>query len=174
MRPRAWVEHQPVRGVGCLVEVLAEHSLVVGLLEGGIESELLGEALNPHLELRERQPAVDLRVAPVEYVEVHAVHDLNAVLHRAISSIAASSACGSTSWPGVTSPGASTSTNGTLSPLRFLSRDTSAATSAGVAPSRRCGSPRVASSSPTSARSASRSERRSAHSSPRPTASPCR
>ena len=69
--------------------------------------------------------------------------------------------------PGVTSPGASTSTNGTRPPARFLSRSTSASTSStrGAREAQR-GSPRAASSSATSARSASRPDSRSAASRP--------
>ena len=59
------------------------------------------------------------------------------------SSTAARSAAGSTSWPGVTSPGASTSTNGTRPSARFLSRSTSASTSSTDAPANRSGSPRA-------------------------------
>ena len=46
----------------------------------------------------------------------------------------ARSSPGSTSCPGVTAPGASTSTNGTRPPARFLSRSTSSSTSSTEAP----------------------------------------
>ena len=79
-----------------------------------------------------------------------------------------------TSCPGVTWPGASTSTNGTFCPRRFLSRATSSTTCSGSAPSNASGSPCAASSSDTSRRSASRPERRSAQRRPTATASPWR
>src|SRR5439155_24169327 len=133
------------------------------------------ETVDRDLELHQRETAVHRRVAPLEHVEVHAVDDLDPVLHpECTSSTAASRSAGATACPCVTSPGACTSTNGTLAPRRFLSRPTSSTTSCCDAPEKVRGSPRTASSSATSLRSASRPDSRSAASSPMPTASPWR
>ena len=49
-----------------------------------VEVELVGEALDLHLELAQRQPAVVRRRPAAEHVEVHAVQDLDAVLHPVV------------------------------------------------------------------------------------------
>src|SRR4051812_48656783 len=173
--PRAGVQDEPVGQRRRAVEQLAELALVVRLRERQLESELAPEVVDPRLELRQREAAVQLRVAPLEHVEVHAVDHLDAVLHgECTSSTAASTSASPTTCPWDTSPGACTSTNGTSDPRRFLSRPTSSTTSRGEAPEKLSGSPRAASSSDTSRRSASRPDSRSAARSPMPTASPWR
>ena len=74
-----------------------------------------------------------------EQVEVHAVQHLDPVRSsaRAPPRSPRAASAGVDSCPGVTSPGASTSTNGTRPPARFLSRSTSASTSSTDAPAKR-------------------------------------
>src|SRR3989442_10131084 len=136
---------------------LAELALVVCLGERDLEAELRGEALDANLELHQGDGGVVLRVPPPQHVEVDAVQHLHAVLHPACTSATAARRSESaTSCPGVTRPGASTSTNGTSPPRRFLSRAKSWTTRSGSVPSKASGSPCAASSSATSRLSASR------------------
>ena len=103
---------------------LADEAYPVGAAIGvGLGGELRWDL---HLQLGVGQPAVVLGVAAAQLGQVDSVHHLDAVahgVHVANSFRAAASASGSTAWPWLTVPGASTSTNGTgASPRRFLSR----------------------------------------------------
>src|SRR5688500_9757950 len=122
MRPRAGVQQDAILRLTDGVELFAELPLVVRLEERRLEAELDGPPLHADLELGKGDGRVVLRVAAAELVEVDAVHDRDASPHAATSSTAARRRSSSISCPGVTSPGASTSTNGTLPPARVLSR----------------------------------------------------
>src|SRR5918995_488113 len=176
VRPGARIEDQAVREVARLVELLDVLALEVGLEEAHLESELTAEAPDPLLEPHEAQAAVDLGRAAIECAEVDPVQHRHAVLHdRSNSATAARRSSGDTPIPVRTSPGASTSTNPTRPPRRFLSRAVAATTSAGsIAGSSRVGRPCSASRPATSSRSAGWAESVSAASSPSPTASPWR
>src|SRR4051794_27669325 len=170
--PRARVEDQPVGEVGRLVQLLHELGLVVGLEEARLQPELAPEARDLVLELGVREPAVVLCRAPVERAQVDPVQDGDAALHRNPAS-AARTSLSATGTPVRTSPSASTSTNPTRPPRRFLSRWTAASTASwSTSGSSAVGSPRSPNSSATSPRSSGRPDRVSAESSPSPTASP--
>src|SRR5205085_12634985 len=121
VRPRAGVEEQAVHGVFETMQLLDELALVVGLEELDGEVQLRTPVGDLGLELHQRQrPVVTGRTA-AELVEVHAVHDGDAVsrVHAALSSRTAARSSPSSIWqPGRAAPGASSSTNGTDSPLR--------------------------------------------------------
>src|SRR3954471_13428379 len=121
VRPRAGVEHDPVGVVGCLVELLDELALMVALKEVARKVQLAAELRDPLLELGEGQPAVVLGGPAVQRAEVDAVQDGHAVLHRVSPASAARTSPSETGTPVRTSPGASTSTNPTRPPRRFLS-----------------------------------------------------
>src|SRR5919198_2449010 len=63
------------------MQVLDELTLPIGLKEAHLQLQLEGVALDPKLELVERDRPVVLGLAPPERVEVHAVKHLDAVLH---------------------------------------------------------------------------------------------
>ena len=82
----------------------------------GDETKLACVPLDLPLELGQRQRAVEERIATPELIEVHAVHDLDAIAPRAhvvSSAIAAVRSATATSLPMLTSPGGPTNTNGT-------------------------------------------------------------
>src|SRR4051794_35032822 len=141
MRPRPRVEDQPVGHPLQAMEVLDEVALVVGLEEPHLEVELAAELADPRFELLERQIAVVGGRATAQDVEVDAVHDLDAIPHAANSCTALARSGSGTEWPGVTLPTASTRTNGTSAPVRFLSSRVAATTAAGSACSSRAGRP---------------------------------
>src|SRR5947209_11856361 len=176
--PRPGVEDEPVGQALEAVQALHELALVVGVEEPHLEPQLGALGLDLQLELLEAHRSVVGWVAASELIEVDSVHDLDSVpdaTHGTNSRTAETSARGGTWHPGRTSPGRSSSTNGTLrSPRRFLSRAVAITTASGSAPSSRVGRPRAASSSCTSARSSAWPERRSAARRPSATASPWR
>ena len=94
---------------------------------------------------------------------------------RTSSSTAASTSAAATRWPKTAAPGAEQSTNGTVSPTRFLSIRVAATTAAGSASDPASSAARRRPAAPaTCARSSSAPLSRSAASSPSATASPWR
>ena len=87
MRPRAGVHDDRVGDVAHAMQVLDELALGVRLKEAGVETELAGEAVDRLLELAKCDPAVVLGIAAPDLVEVHAVHDLDAVVAHAANSV---------------------------------------------------------------------------------------
>ena len=77
--PRARVEQDRI-GPACeRVQPLHEHALVIGVKEASLEPQLARMAFYLALELRQRERAIEQRIAPAELVEVYAVHDLDAI-----------------------------------------------------------------------------------------------
>ena len=133
--------------------------------------------VDAELELVEGQVAVERRVAPAELVEVHAVHDLDAVARTHLGADSRSPARRSPrarrrpppARRSAPSPGASQRTKPTGSaPVRFLSRAVAARTSSGSIPSIDTGRPAAARRPATWPRRSSRPERRRAASRPEP------
>src|SRR5882724_1137096 len=106
------------------MQMFDELALTVALKEPRLEVELAGPVLDPVLQFGQRKPAIDLRIAPLEHIEVDAVHHLDPVARaQPISStIASRTLSGSTRSPSRGSPGADRSTKRTPSASRFLSR----------------------------------------------------
>src|SRR5436190_5961397 len=80
VRPRARVDDRPVGDLAQAVEALYELTLVVGLKERRLETELASVLLDLELELGKGDRTVVLRRALAEPVEVDPVQDLDPVV----------------------------------------------------------------------------------------------
>src|SRR5581483_5461235 len=161
--PRAGIDDHAVGVVVRVVDPADVLALAVRLPAARGHAGGVGPVVDPPLQLVEAEPAVELRVASPEHVEVRAVQDDDLHQWMRLSRAARTSLAGRASTLGP--PGVS-STTLMSSPLRFLSRR-----SACQARSRSTATGRGSSAARTG--SPSRPERPSAPSRPRATASPC-
>src|SRR6266516_4337641 len=163
VRPRRGVDDDAVDGVVRVVAPLGELTLVVRLAALDGQLELPRPLVDAALELGDRQPAVHLRIATAEHVEVDAVQDGDPHLINLSSSRRASSSGTATPMRGPSSP---RRTKRGSPPRAFLSRFI-AAQARSRSTCTGCGR------STSSTTAVSRPERRSAARSPSATARPC-
>ena len=105
---------------------------------------------DPRIELGQRERPVVLGVTQPEHVQVHPVAAPRPSSRSAPATAARTALSADDAHPRARRPGRRTSTKGTPSPSRFLSSVTARSTASTLQSSSRVGSPRSASSAPTS------------------------